>query len=121
LTIADIVSSRVIARDDHKECSTCHNATPIDGPYVNYTAAHVPRPYLPPVSYRGADDPDPGAPYIENNTTIGGLSWDPPLGGSIANNESWAREFISVTRTDSYAKPAYMKELFQKWLDDGAY
>jgi hypothetical protein len=115
-TLADIVSSRVIARADNYECATCHNTANVG------VADNLPKRYWPAVPYLGPYSPDPTAPLIGKTDVISGMTWQPPLGGLVTSNATWAREFIAVTNTTPpYGKPQYLKDLFQKWLDDGAY
>jgi hypothetical protein len=101
-SLQDIVSSIEIARTDGNRCSTCHNSG------ANPSSNFIPAPYRPSVSAG-----TPSAP-IDPFQFIGG-----DAAGWACGGNPWASRFIAVPEGASYAKPKYLKDAFQKWLNDG--
>lgn len=92
-TIADVLNSRVTGRPDGLLCSDCH-----------YSGGTIP--YRPNV-VRGA--PSTFGP----NDVIDGRPWAGPDG--------WAERFVATGPGSSAPKPGYLRSVFFKWNDDGAY
>lgn len=89
--LVDVINNRVSARPDGKLCSECH--------YPGSAAA-----YRPPVDLDHAHD-------IQPDTVVDGRPW--------SGNDGWAARFIAHGPGAETEKPAYVRELFQVWLDDG--
>lgn len=94
-SLRDIVSSVVSARSDGLLCSSCHNAQS-GGNYA----------YRPNVAPNVASSP------IDPFMFIGGDQ------GWACGSNPWAQQFIHLSASVT-PKPEYLKEAFQKWLNDG--
>ena len=89
------MSSIEIARPDGQPCSHCHYS---GGPLTNDA----------PVVYR---------PDVAQNVPSSPIGpFQPPSGNLIwaCGPTPWASQFI-----DRFDKPQYLKDAFQKWIDDG--
>lgn len=91
--IGDIVNSRVSGRPDDLMCSTCHYE---GGPIA----------YRPPVAPNGVSAFGP-------DDVLDGLTW--------GENGGWADVFSKLGPNDGFHKPDYLRSMFYKWKDDGAY
>ena len=91
--IGDIVNSRVSGRPDDLMCSACHYE---DGPL----------PYRPPVAANAVSDFGP-------DDRIDGLTW--------GENGGWADVFAKLGPNGGFHKPDYLRSMFFKWKDDGAF
>lgn len=100
-SLQDIVSSIEIARVDGNRCSTCHNSG------TNPASNNIPEPYRPNVA-AGV----PSAPIDPFLYVGGNQAW-------VCGSNPWARQFIAVPDGVSYSKPQYLKDAFQKWVNDG--
>ncbi|MCA9569256.1 MAG: hypothetical protein KC656_15515 [Myxococcales bacterium] len=92
-TVGDIVNSVVPGRPDDLVCSACH----FEGGPVAYRPAIAANA----VSSFGPDD------------LIDGRTWAEPFG--------WADRFAAAGPNAAFHKPDYLRQMFFKWKDDGAY
>jgi hypothetical protein len=105
-SLDDIVNSRVVARtSDHRLCSACHYRT----------SGNV---YHPPVDEGGTSTIAPTDLIDDPRVTTTHLPARSWAGGSAPG---WAYQFTQHTAaTDPGVKPAYLRAVMQRWIDDGA-
>lgn len=104
-TIQDIVSSRVLARDDGLKCSRCH-----------YSGANVSQYYRPPLGQDSVELITPNQSYYAgaNNQT---RTW--------SGTNGFADHFIQRHAGGQFPnpaigrKPGFLRKLFEKWKNDG--
>jgi hypothetical protein len=94
-SLQDIVSSVVSGRADGLLCSTCHNAQSGSN-----------------FAYRPNVTPGVASAPIDPFMFIGGDE------GWACGGNPWARQFINLPAS-VYVKPEYLKDAFNKWLNDG--
>ncbi|MCB9675726.1 MAG: hypothetical protein H6737_11450 [Alphaproteobacteria bacterium] len=92
-TIDAIINSRVSGRPDDLLCSDCH-----------YAGASI--------GYRPAIERGDTTTSFGPNDVIDGRSWSGPDG--------WAQVFVELGPNADIHKPDYVRQMFFKWVDDGA-
>ena len=92
-SLGEIVSGQVEARGAGRSCSACH----FEGGPVAYRPAIAANA----VSSFGPDD------------LIDGRTWAKPFG--------WADRFAAAGSNAAFHMPDYLRQMFFKWMDDGAY
>jgi hypothetical protein len=94
-TLQDIVSSVVSGRDNGALCSDCHNSQSGGNfAYRPNVAPGVASAPIDPFQFIGGDD------------------------GWACGGNPWARQFVNLPAS-VYLKPEYLKDAFNKWLNDG--
>ena len=105
-TIADIVSSVVIARDDNAKCTACH-----------YQTTNVSQYYRPAVSSSSTTSISRTANYNFNNAQNGTSTW------AVANGfaDRFVQRHAGGTRANPQfgQKPTFLRKLIEKWIADG--
>jgi hypothetical protein len=105
-TIDDIINSRVIARADGNVCSRCHHSAATSNDYhpavaFNQTSSMTKNTYV-------------SDPRANNHYAARTWAGEPGLAG-------WAQLFaLRTNNADPGYKPPHLRNLFQRWIDDGA-
>lgn len=105
-TLAEIVSSVVVVRDDNARCSACH--------YQNASVSQYYRPNVPQNSQTAIS---PTAAYNYNDARNGAAAW--AGAGGFAERLLQRHAGGSKPNPAVGQKPLFLRKLFEKWKNDG--